>query len=203
MKKIYILSVLCVVSISAFISKRRNGDVSLEDKLTVVFVHPSCEKNDKECKEHLNKLKNSFDSFVKDHSYRKIGIVMMHVDINHNTLFADKYVDNYQGDKPMVLFFNRGKLLKDYTLFPVSGKELAKKVDETLHDCDTEVGKIVMNLQNDYDDKKAKDEDLARMSAASMLYPTPYDVCINGYRTPYSRYNTYIGFGLGLGRNCW
>ena len=204
MKKIYILSMLCVISISAFMTKRHNGDVSLENKLTVVFAHPSCEKSDKECKAHMKELEKSFDSFAKDRSYGRMGIVMTRVDLDHHTSFADKYVDPGDDDKPMVLFFNRGKVLKDHTLFPTSGKELAKKVDETLHSHDTAVGKIVIELEDDYDDKKAKEADLARISATSILYPTAYDVYINGYRTPfYPRYNTYWGFGLGWGRHCW
>lgn len=199
MKKYNIITFLCSLSLNAF--RESNSLVSIEKKLTVVFAYHAPDRKDRAGKDHLRTLQKAFESFEYDHTYKKIGVSMKNIDIGKNSAFEYRYLENTKSDSPMVLFFERGKLLDDETLHPSSDKELIKTLGEKLEDPKSKVGKIVSDLQDDYEDKKEKDDEDARLSAYSIMYPSVWDA-YNGFYSPYYPYRSYWGFGFGH-RGCW
>lgn len=194
MKKYSIITFLCVLSLNAL--RESNNLVSIEKKLTVVFAYHAPDKKDREGKEHLRTLQKAFGSFERDHTYKKMGVSVKNIDIGKNPAFEYRYLDSAKSDAPMVLFFERGKLLDDETLNPSSDKELIKTLGEKLEDPKSKVGKIVSDLQDDYEDKKEKDAEAARLAARSIMYPSVWDA-YSGFYSPYYPYRTYWGFGFG------
>jgi len=192
-----IVLILSVFSLSAFSGKRESYTVSIRKALSVVFVYNGCDKKDKDCKEHLSKLIKAFGTFKKDSGYRKIGVAMIDLDLTKNEEFAKKYLDDGDHNEPMILFFNRGLLLEEETLYPEKEKDWQKKLTKKLSDPKEKIGKLVVELQEEYEIQRDKEEEMARASAMSILYPTVADLYYHGIYQPFYPHRTYWGFGGG------
>ncbi len=199
MKKYRIIMFVCSLSLSAF--RESNNPVSIEKRLSVVLAYHAPDKKDREGKEHFRDLQKAFGSFEHDRTYKKIGVSIKSVDVGKNSDFADRYLDQLKSSGPMVLFFERGKLLDDEIFYPSSDRELIKTLGGKLEDSTSKVGKIVSNLHDDYEDRKEREEEQARLSAYSILYPSVWSA-YDGLYSPYYPYRTYWGFGFGH-RGCW
>ena len=197
MNKYSIMGFLCLLSLHAL---RESNIVSIEKKLTVVFAYNNPDKKDREGKQQLRQLQDAFRTF--EHEYRKIGVSIKSIDIRKNGNFVDRYLENEELHTPIILFFERGKLLTDETLRPSSGKELIKTLAKKLEDPESKIGEIVSEVQVDYQEKKEKDAEAARVSAYSIMYPSAWDM-YSGFYNPYYPHRTHWGFGLGWHGRYW
>lgn len=194
-----LITALSIVSLNGFFGKHENYTVSIQKALTVVFVYNGCDKKDKDCKQQMNALLKTFNSVKKDPGYRRIGVAMIDVDLSKSTEFADTYLEHNDSQEPKILFFKRGLLLEDETIFVNSEKEWAKKLRKKLNDPKGAIGTIVSDLQEEYEEYREEEAQAARVSAMSIMYPTAADIYYNGLYQPFYPYNTYWGFGGGLG----
>lgn len=203
----YVISVLLLVcSLHAFISNQKSDRISMEDKLTVIFAYHPAAKQDKDERKYIQDLQKTFKNLTKERYLKKIGIRFNTINLDDNKDFKNKYI---AGDiqTPCLMFFKRGKLVKEETISITSSEHLAQMFEEKLHNESNQIGALVEELEDDYEEYQ-EDLEKARLAASySIVYPNPWDYYYGLYSPYYGPRYHYgwgpnWGWGVGFGRRC-